>query len=675
MLTPRAAQEQLHKMCDEYAGTRRYYDAAWAMSILYDAGRQWGSIADTSGNLAVQCLPEALGEGRTTRLTLNQTHRHVQKTVANTDPVNVAASPVGANNITTSYVRAASRVMDHAAERVEAVDRLCECNLARTILGSAGIRLVLKQRTRAPAGGGGNFGLRTWQVDWANFMPWEIIRESSSKSLRPARDDDRIAHQKPRSLVWLQEAYGWTPKPDQVRGTMGELLDFQDKLMSAQGYGGMAAPTLKESKAKAVLVHEAYFKDPEQSQKIFVETGLWEEWPWMYVGWSDPNASRSDILAMPNVGTNGLVRNPFCTNPLFVFHFDRTIEAMWARSLPWLLMQGQDISNIAVSWMVEAMQQCFPKWRLEKGTVENPAKALNNNPRRWIEYKRVGNSREVTPPDRIPGVNIPPAAREMAEFAPEWMAKAAGIAPVQEGRGYKRDGSGVAYEALIREAESIPENRISHDEREIARLLYATTVDSIRWSTIDQLRAMLGPEVPYEHVLMLKRDDPRMRLSKVTVHPAMLRPKTKAQTEEHFVNLVERQVLLPGEAVLEILLQSGTALNTAMRQAFEVQAYEIDQMLQGQFAEPTVWDEHPHHLTACKNLINSLRWIDVPPEAQELILLHATLHADAIQDTTPEALGLRTEGQGSGQPSPSAQATAAGSRQTAAGSVGPALNL
>ena len=146
MLTPQAAREATQKMCEEYASTRRYYDAAWAMSILYDGGRHWLGTVEASGNVAVQLLPTALGEGRTTRLTLNQTHRHVQKTVSNTNPVVVAASPIGSNNITSSYVRAAQRVLDRAASAVEAVDRLCECNLARTIVGTAGIRLVLKQR-------------------------------------------------------------------------------------------------------------------------------------------------------------------------------------------------------------------------------------------------------------------------------------------------------------------------------------------------------------------------------------------------------------------------------------------------------------------------------------------------------------------------------------------------
>ena len=655
MLTPEKALEDAKSLVKAYSSTRKYYDALWTLQILYDAGRQWATMAEMqSGNLAVQCLPALVQRttGMRYRVTFDKIHEMVVKLVAAISPQQIAATPRGSHNLTNTYTRTAKRVQDEVLARIEALSHIREAMLPTHVLGTAGIRMVLRQYGGGRGHGKDQQTLRQYEIDWANIMPWEVIRDPSATTLTPHRDEERIGHEKPRTLGWMKQHYGWAPKPEDVDSTMGDLLAFQDELNAAKGMGTLPGTKAADSQAKGVMVREFYYKDPDKTNQIYSEKGIRVDWPWMFVSWGDPKKGSDGFAPVPTVGKAGLIDNPFCDMPLYFFHFDRMIDGMWAAGVPWRLMQAQDVHNICWTWLIECMQMGVPKWSVQQGTVEGD---ISNDP--WVPIVFKKTQQWTQKPERIPGMQMPQIPAEMVAMTPQAMREALNLADVQFGKGYKRDGSGKAYEALIEQADSVPEERVTTNELTLARLLYATTVDTIRWSTLDQLRRLLGPEVPDEHIRMLLQNDPREHLSGVGVHPSTLRPKTVGQTEEHFVSLVERQVLGPAAAVLETYLQTGTVLDTAMRGAFEKQASELDRILAGDDDVPAnIGEHHEHHIKATQLFLDSPRSEDVPPDRMEQIVSHLVSHMVAQQQLMAQASGLGPMEPGPGQASPPADA-------------------
>ena len=661
-MTPDEARKRCEDTLRAYRQTRSYYDVAWTLNILYSAGKQWGYVAEKSGNLAVKNLPTRMEpySSRRIRVTLDETSHLLEKLYSQTNPQRISASPIGHHDMTGVYVRAAGRVLDEMLHRMEAREVYSDMNFARTTLGTAGIRLSLKQvgpaRTvRKAQGRRPPLTLRKWGVDWSMVYPWQCIRDPAANTLRPDKHEDVFGYEQPMTLDKMAETYGWTPNPDAVTSTKADLLNYHDELMSARGYGSPAGRLIQDSKAKAVLVYEFYLVDPKASQSSAAQ-GLYNRWPRCFIGYCDPRRARGALQPVPTVGDKGLWDNPFCTLPFFFFHYRLALDAMWAVGMPWTVMQGQDIHNAAMSWLVEAMNAGLPKWVVESGTI--PASqlrsTLNNNPRTPIVWRRTGNVGNA--PQREAGMQIPSMAHDFIDLMPSWMQRSQNIAGVQMGQGYKRDGSGKAYETLIREAETVPENRVRADELTLGRLLRATTIDTIRLSTLKQLRDLVGPNVPDDQVRQLKRNDPRKHVARVKVHPTSLRPKTRDQTEEHFLNLVDRQMLMPSEAVLEILLQTGTALNSAMRGALENQADEINRMIRGEDVEPMVTDHHEYHAPACKRFLDHPRAQDLPEEVIQRILTHWSLHMKAISEMGAMALGQSPEQEQPQRPSAPANA-------------------
>ncbi len=371
----------------------------------------------------------------------------------------------------------------------------------------------------------------------------------------------------------------------------------------------------------------------------------------MFVGWQDPRKGK-DFAGVETIGDKGLVKNPFSTLPLFFFHFDPMIEGMWAAGVPWRCMQGQDITNIAWTWLVQCMQLSAPKIIYQAGTIDQPEIALNNDPWEAIPVRRPNQSDMM--PTRLPGVQMPSTPEALVNMAPAWMRDSQHVADVQLGKGYKRDGSGAAYESLIKQADSVPEDRVKTNELELARLLQATVTDSINWMNLKQLRDLLGPEVPDDHIRTIKREDARKHINGVNVHPTTLRPKTIGQTEEHFERLGTSGLMDPASVILETYLQAGTALSTPMKGAFEKQAAEIDRILGGENdVPPHIGENQAYHIQACQLFIDSPRSQDIPKDRMLEIAKHMALHMAAQMQMGIQAQGLGQESQ-PGQPSPPA---------------------
>ena len=680
-ITPEEARQRCIATRKQYATTRRYKDAFWTLQMAYNEGEQWGFITENSNNVTVRQLKgvfDIQGKHRA-RITINEIQHRTEKADSMTSPQRIKATIKGPCGKTDSYTRSAGKVLEALLTRIGALDHVRQANKDRYTLGSAGIRqtfrLVGQPQMVAPAQGAKPAKtLSKYEIDWAPVMPWEIIRSPRSNTIKMARDEETIGHEKPRTLGWLQEHYNWAPKTETEYSQVAHFLDEIRSAQDARGPGGATLPT--DAKEKAVLAEEFWLTDPAETRRIFAETGIRVRWPWIYIGYLDPGQGNGEIQPVHTVGNNGLLRNPFSNLGLHFLHYHVAAEAMWGTGMPWMMMQWQDFSNIAYTWIAESLQQSCSKWRYEKNTIERgkEQKILNNDPSQPIPWERKGQF--SLPPDRVAGSPMPQTAAEVAGLAPQGMSRQSGIAPVQQGVGPKRDGSGVALSTLIQEAESVPENRVTTDEGVLAILLRDTTIDTINMSTVGQLRELTGGMVSDSFLLELKRDDARHRIASAEVHPSTMRPKTNQATEARYVGLAKEQFLTPEQAAKEAIRAGITGLDTDREQAYQLQEAEIERMREGQQAQVFRDDEHIWHIECIRRTLNSPERLDFDEEYIEALQSHSLAHQMALEETTGTALGqpeapMGQPGQGGMASQPANQP--AGSM--AAGPAGPQLQI
>ena len=679
MLTPEQARQRCIETRNSYAATRRYTDAYWTLCMAYNEGRQWGYLSEQSGNIELKNLKTVMDyhSSRRQRITINEIKGLVRKAVSQTNPQRIAATIKGPCGITDTYTRTASRVLQAVLCRVGALNQIRDANRDRHVVGSAGVRQVLRmtgprQTVRPAQGRRKALEIAQYEVGWAPIMPWEIIRSPACKTVHMARDEEAVGHEKPRTTGWIANFYnGWRPKTETK---LGQVVHYLDQIRHLQG-GPAHGNFMDDAKDPAVLVEEFWLSDPAKSAEIYQRTGELVRFPWMFFGYVDPSEDSENILPIETVGKGGLLENPFTDLATYLLHYDVGTEAMWGTGMPWQLMQWQDFSNIAYTWLAEVLPQCSSKWRYQDNTLENPRKDLNNDPWQPIRWRK--RNQFDNPPDRVAGAQLPAIASELVRMAPEGMNRQASIAPVQMGIGYRRDGSGKAYETLLEQAESVPEDQITSDEITFGRLLRATTIDTIRLSTVAQLERLTGGQVSRGLLLELKREDPRERIAEVEIHPSTMRPRTREQTEKRYVGLVVEQVLSPEDAVREATAAGVSGLNTPMERAVGKQQAEIERMRDGQFVEPLITENHQFHIHTCNLWLDDENTLDREPGWVERVMQHSLLHQQAQMETAGLAVG-QIEPLGpaaAGRPSPPSAAMAPPAQVAPAGSAEPALRI
>ena len=658
-----------------YSATRQHLDAFWCLELAYNEGNQWGYTTEQSGNTTVNSLKPLFNSSsaRRVRITINEIQRHTAKAASMTSPQQIKAEIKGPCGTVDSYTRAAGKVLHALMERIGAKKHVRSTNKDRYIVGSAGIRQVLRQvgqsRIVVPAQGRRKASkLSQYEIDWAPVMPWEIIRTPGAKSVEMQRDEDVIGHEKPRTINWMERHYGFAPQTETQYGQLTHFLDEIHRLRPGPG----AAPHPTEAKEKAVLPCEYWLADAAETARIFDETGLTVRWPWMFVGYIDP-AKGNQIQPVPTIGEKGLLRNPFCGAGLKFLHYHVATEAMWGTGMPWMLMQWQDFNNIGYTWLADALQQSASKWRYEKNTIERGQEKniLNNDSWQAIPWERKAGWQQ--PPERVAGAPVPQMAAEIVNMAPEGMNRQAGIAPVQMGQGSKRDASGVGYQTLIAEAETVPEDRITSDEIVLGELLRNSLIDTIRISNLDQLEKLTGGQVSMTYLKELKRDDPALRIAVAEIHPTTMRPKTRLQTEGRYAGLIKDQVLPQDAGIKEAIRAGVTGLDTDREQAYQLQEAEIEAMRKGQDAKILLGDEHAWHIECLRRELNGPNRIDFEPEYLDMLQNHMLGHQMALEQTMGMAMGQPEPP--AGQPGQGGTPAGNPAGQAASGPGGPQLQI
>ncbi len=641
-LDPKDAMDRAKALLRDSANVRAHWDAFWAMEMVYDTGEQWGYVSEKGGNLGLNQLKRIIDPNRPdVRVTMNRVHQDVNKITSVLSPQRVNGTVQGTGG-TSAYSRSCDRLMEKLLPRIRAMEEFRQMCPIRTVLGSS----FIKRTIQAVGGSPGAGAPRAYRIGLTAGYPWEIVRDPSAKTLDPGKDEEIVCHEKPRTVAWVKRNFGFTPE---TSTELGKLLTYQDQLMMAQGAADGRYST--ESREKAVMWREFYFQDPDSPGN----------WPWVMVAWSDPAKGRTELKVVPNMGKSGISANPHRGLPITFFHFDRIIDSPWSRGVPHLLMEGQDLFNIAWTWLARAMSMGIGKWVAEKDRIETPSKMLNNNPRVPLYYTRPPGAQQVTPPQFIAHPPVPTTIPEIIGSVPTVMRDALNMAEVQYGLAPGRRGeAGKSYEIRLSQAGSVIEDVRTWDELAYQEVLYGLLVDTITHSTVDQLAELLGPDSPRAAAYALKRaEDPAKEIVAVRLHPSTVRPRTQVELEDRFTTLAVQRILTPDEAKTEMYLQGGFSIDTGLERAFDKQQAEIERILAGDWVPPGVGENHPRHIAYCRLILDSRQAEDFTPDQDGMVRKHMIGHMETMAAEAQLAQQIAMGGQVQqqpGQPSPPSEA-------------------
>jgi hypothetical protein len=349
-------------------------------------------------------------------------------------------------------------------------------------------------------------------------------------------------------------------------------------------------------------------------------------------------------------------RNPYYGLPIHFFHYDTIINTPWGRGVPHLLIPRQDNINLAMTWLMRRLITGCGKVVFEKGTVEDPANSLDPNPMKPLVWKREGpHSHQQGPPNWMTPPPVQSAVNDVMAMLPGEMNEAVHIADVQRGITSSRGESGQAVELKLSAANAPMESLKKDDELVYEELLYATLVDLTNpyLMQIDKAREYIDRDVDKQNLMMLFREPIEKSIRGVQIKSESLRERTPAELRSDAVALVSSQIIDAETARME-LLESGSAVNTLERMAYEKQQQEIAMMRDGYQPEVTIQELHAVHVYVLQRFANSKQWLDASEEVKSMVTQHWVNHQmAAAQLKMTEAMLAAPQGMPSpGMPSP-----------------------
>ena len=653
---------------DAHKVNRPCTETFWTLAIMYDSGKQWGYATTKHGRQHIRRLQNIVDPARSdVRVTMNTIHKDVRRITATLKPKRLKASSSAIGGSPLSHVIAATcdQLLDEWGNQIGALTLLRDKTLPQCVLGSAIIRRTIttigKSRDLFIDGRDKKLpplNVRTFRYGWSLCYPWEILRDASANSIRFDRDEEFIAHFKPRTTAWIKRTFG---VDIETETTMGDLNRFQHQIFRAGGNGGAHTGN---SQDKGVLVYEAYFKDPSK----IVHPDERKNWAHVLFAWEDPKAAESEIKPI-RFGPN-----PYYGQPFHMFTYDTQVQGPWARGIPHLQMQGQDLVNIAWTWSLRMMQQGSGKLMFEDGTVEKANRQFNNRLDQPITWKRLTNN--TSAPTRLQPPQPNPLGMDVLSRTPGWMDEALNLTDVQRGVTSKRGESGEAVKLKLSEANVPLEDQRADDDMVLQDLLFSTLVDLTNPKLVrpDQLRELLGPGVPDEHLNMLLRNPIQEAIKTVNIHPTTLRWKTPAEHRDEITTLSERQIIPPEQAQWE-MDKRGVSVNTLLSQARRKQTTELQLMIEGGEAPVSIGDAHVFHIRTTDEFINSEHWFLLEQDVKDSILEHRINHKKAsILEQQMDALGQQAIAPGAG-PEGSPPAATVEQPNLGPGAAEPAINV
>jgi len=661
MMTKDEALHRADAMRISSGGVRWHWDAIWALAMAYAQGSQWGNVTSSARKIQVRSLPPILKPNRTdVRVTMDLTGELVRRTVASTRPTQMPAL------ITPSDTSGDGLVVKDVYEELlrkliittKALKVWRRAHFPRAILGTGIVRRTMtsvgrakklkqmsKRRPMEP------LSLRNIQVGLAKTDPFEIIRDPAAQSTDPNESDVIFGHVKPRTVQWVRRNFGTEIKTDT---TFGSLLDYQVALVSAAGWGN--GNHIADSKEKAVLVYEFFFQDGEEEN----------EWPWHLLAYFDPSNDNGDVAMTPL----HFDRNPFYGLPFHFIHYDNSVPGPWGRGIPMTVKGAQDTQNLAWTAMTRVLVDMYPKWRIQKGTVDS-ADGISSAVDKPILYRKT--SATDNPPDRIPAPPANAVASEIASVIKNHARGQAHLSGLQFGESVKRGQSGKAYEAVGGYAESVNAD-MAHDDRITAQeMLYGLAVDAGTLYAMrrDGLRKLLGSRISDSAIRTAFSKPTREQIDAVVIPPDSQRNRPANQVQDDFTESVKAGVVEPIQAQREMLVQGHIVLDSIMSDAKRKQELEIQLLISGEPVDVADGEDHRTAIWVIQKFQSSPRWINLDEQQKQAIEDHWAAHKGAQQNEQmfDQVAAQGESGPNSGAPSPPGEATTAFGQMEPVGSV------
>lgn len=670
MLTQAEAIQRLKDTRRDYENSRRALQSFWTMAMSYDTGRQWTTQTTEFGRTILKHLPNIIDPGKIdVRVTMNVIHQHVNRIKAALSPERIASYCRPASGAIADQIAGdmGNRALARWLPRSDALSILREKDRTRVVLGTSVVRRCMTQtRTHAePVVGRDNEGqpvkgkIADYRYYLSPVFPWEIIRDPSAVTAHPARDEEIVIQEQPRSIGWLQRNFGVSPETE---STMGGMMDYRGQIYNAYG---MAGQYVADSKVPGVLVYEAHYKDKTDGQSTDITSSHEAYWRHMLLGWADPGKDRDEIHPIY------FGPNPFYGLPFHFWTYDEHVQAPWGIGVPHIAIAGQDITNLAWTWLFRTMQAGSGKWVVREGTVEKPNRMLSNRIDQPIIWHGTQNNPNWNvPPSIVSPPPINPVATDALIATPDWIQKALNLSDVMRGQTSKRGESGEAVERKIEMASATLNQLQLDDDIETQKLLYGILVDltNPKRLRLDTAKELLGPDVPEAHLQVVLRKSMRSMVSSVVLIPGEMHPKTPEKVQDNLIALRGADII-DSDMARYAMDERGISPDIILRGSVRKQDMEIQMMIDGQESVPSIEDVHKHHLWALQRFADSPRFLTLDSAAQDRVHQHYALHYAQLQ----QEMGQMPSPEPQAQPSPPAAAMEAASG--AAGAVGPAVQV
>lgn len=656
------AIELLRDLIEADKSVRPWNESYWTMAQMYNAGKQWGYLSRGDGYVDVRHLRSIIDPNRDdVRVTLNQVTERVGWFKGSLRPQRIAGEIRPRSDIPTgrTYANAAQTVLSKYLEGIRALQTLRERDNPRCVFGTSYVRRHLYNAGAPLPVGQGDDGLliRNFNLNWCVVPPWQVLRRPDASSTRPNEDEEIFAQWSPVSVDWIKQNFG---VDIETESSLCDLMGYQNQIRNAAH--GPGTQNSAKSKTKGVLFYECYFKDAE----------LGDGWHWVLFGYIDPSNKYADNIVTPLPDGKGFAKNPFHGLPFHQFSFESYPSCPFGIGIPHMLMAGQDLTNLAWTWIARVMQQGAGKVMFESGTLDNHRKALNNRVDVPLIWKRNPTMpAQSQPPQRLQPPQMSPAAMQIAQVAPAWMDGALNLSGVQRGEAVKRGESARAYEIRLSGANVFLNDIRRTDELIYEELLLGTAVDIIRMSRLDQLQNICRGSVSDDHLYLLKRHDPEDVLEKYVPHESMVRPVTPGEVRESFISLATNQFMVPEDAQWEMGLR-GVWVNSRMESGRSKQLAEIDLLISGQESRVSMGDAHQYHIRTIEDYINEPRWMSLPEEIRQRIHQHLIAHYVA-QSRLAMSQGGQQPPEPQAQGSPPSSAVEAALGRPGGGPAGPPI--
>lgn len=642
MMTKAEALKRAETLRRTSGGVRRYWDAIWALDMAYAQGTQWGNITTAGMKTQIRRLPPILKPNRTdVRVTMDLTNQMVRRTVAATRPTQLPAlitpSDTSGDGLVVKDVY--EELLRRLIIKTNALKVWRRAHFPRAILGTGIVRRTmssvgrakkLKQMSvRRPKE---HLSLRNIEVGLARVAPFEIIRDPAANSLDPNENEVSFGHVKARTVEWVRKNFGVTIKTDT---TFGSLMDYQQAIVQASGWGN--GLHIADSKEKAVLVYEFFFQDGEEER----------DWPWHLIAFYNPDTNDPDTMMTPL----HFERNPFYGLPFHFIHYDDSVPGPWAKGIPMTVKGAQDVQNLSWTAMVRVLVDMYPKWRIQKGTVDN-ADGISNAVDKPIIWSRHHPNDQA--PDRIPAPPANAVAAEIAGAIKDHARSQANMSGIQFGESVKRGQSARAYETVRDSAESVMAD-MAHDDRVTAQeMLFGLTVDAANMLRMrpDKLRKLLGGRVADASVRKAFGKPPIEQIDAVVIPPESQRNRPASQVQDDFTKSVEMGVIDPLQAQREMLLQGNVKLDSTMADAKRKQDLEIQLLVSGEPVDVADGEDHKTALWIIQMYQSSPRWMNLDDDQRQAIEDHWAAHKGAQQN---EQMFDQVAAQGKSGPPPGVQ--------------------